>query len=120
MYICISLQKSTNFGDAKPIGLYFAKKQEKSNFDILKQILVLTNPDHHYIPLFNHLRPFFNDYDWTIAKCNAFIKDCIQGTVSLKEAPILEDLLKATKLTHQDEITIHVTKPTGFDETTIE
>ena len=76
--------------------------------------------DQQFIPLFNFLKPFFDNQEWTIAKCNAFIKKCISGTAKFKENEILENLLVATRLTFSDQVTIEVTKPEGFDDTTVE
>ena len=76
--------------------------------------------DQQFIPLFNFLKPFFDNQEWIIAKCNAFIKNCICGTVKFKEDEILENLLIATRLTSSDLVTIEVTKPEGFDDSTVE
>ena len=105
--IFIYLQKFTN------------KHNEKTNLDFAKKILIMTIPDDQYIPLSNHLKPFFNNYDWTIAKCNASVKFCIRKSINLNEGPIFEDLLELTKLS-EHEITISVARPEGFDTTTIE
>ena len=79
----------------------------------------MTIPDDQYIPLFNHLKPFFNNHDWTIAKCNASVKNCIRNSINLNEDQIFEDLLGLTKLSKHD-INISIARPEGFDTTTIE